>query len=221
MTRLPDFITFTGADERTSIMGMIEIQKQFPVEWGILFSESLQGLSNRFPNKVHIAKIEAAKQLKLSAHLCGEYVRRIMKGNFNPLSWNFTPYHRMQINHHVGKFNFERVIDFSKRVIPQKVICHFSDPYTFPDNANVQWLFDTSYGTGSEPEQWPVHTRNNRLVGYAGGIGPENVERIIQKINSKGPYWLDMEQNVRTADWFDLEKCYEVCEKVYGKNENN
>jgi len=58
-------------------------------------------------------------------------------------------------------------------------------------------------------------TYPGRMVGYSGGIGPENVASVIERIAADGPYWIDMESKVRTDDWFDLSLCREVCEIVY------
>jgi phosphoribosylanthranilate isomerase len=56
-----------------------------------------------------------------------------------------------------------------------------------------------------------------RPVGYAGGIGPDNVVDIIKRINAAGPYWIDMESKIRTDNWLDLKLCRAVCEAVYGE----
>jgi phosphoribosylanthranilate isomerase len=81
---------------------------------------------------------------------------------------------------------------------------------TFPDDDTVDWLFDRSGGL------WPPHPGGDRLVGYAGGIGPDNVADVLEQIGATGPYWIDMESGVRTDDRFDLGKCRRVCEAVYG-----
>lgn len=208
---LPLFITFTGADDRTDPAAMAMLSEHYPVEWGVLFSRSQQGFSNRFPRTT--TTLEAADVL-LAAHLCGVHVRRIMEGLSKPL-FNLTPYRRVQINHHDGHFDIDRVLSFANH-ITSRVICHFRDPDAFPSDRRVEWLFDASFGAGIEPERWPPHPGGVTLVGYSGGIGPDNVRRIIEKIDAKGPYWIDMENGVRTDDWLDIAKCRQVCEAVYG-----
>jgi phosphoribosylanthranilate isomerase len=85
----------------------------------------------------------------------------------------------------------------------------------FPDDTSVDWLFDASSGRGIAPAAWPAHP--GRRVGYAGGIKPDNVLDVIRAgVGAAGPYWIDMESGVRTDDRFDLTKCRQVCEAVYG-----
>jgi phosphoribosylanthranilate isomerase len=50
--------------------------------------------------------------------------------------------------------------------------------------------------------------------GFAGGIGPDNVKRVIREISAKvdAPFWIDMESGVRTDDRFDLNKVRRVLE---------
>ena len=84
---------------------------------------------------------------------------------------------------------------------------------TFPENETVSWLYDCSGGRGKVPNTWP-RTDQDRLVGYAGGIGPENVLDVLDQIPSTN-YWIDMETHVRTNDIFDLDKCLSVLKQVY------
>ncbi len=87
----------------------------------------------------------------------------------------------------------------------------------FPSTEAIQWLYDPSGGFGREPAAWPRHPGGDRLVGYAGGIGPDNAARVVEAIGADGPYWIDMESRVRTEDdWLALEKCRQVCVAVFG-----
>ena len=59
--------------------------------------------------------------------------------------------------------------------------------------------------------------RHGARVGYAGGIGPNNIDQALTFANQHpdAPIWIDMERNVRTSDnWFDLDKVRAVCEQV-------
>jgi phosphoribosylanthranilate isomerase len=81
----------------------------------------------------------------------------------------------------------------------------------------IYFLYDLSGGRGKAPAKWPPHPGGERLHGYAGGIGPHNAAEVVGKIDSAGPFWLDMEGGVRDAqDRLDLEKVRAVCAAVYG-----
>ena len=43
-------------------------------------------------------------------------------------------------------------------------------------------LFDSSFGRGIEPESREKPVFNNVLQGYAGGLGPENVAKVLQSL---------------------------------------
>ena len=51
-------------------------------------------------------------------------------------------------------------------------------------------------------------------MGYAGGIGPDNVVDVLRDIGPVRPTWIDMESGVRTGDKFDLAKVRRVLEQV-------
>lgn len=209
MTRNPDFITFTGADDRTDIAGMRRLSDQYPIEWGVLFSPSRQGVDPRYPG----GEMQSAllwSGLRMAAHLCGRYSRDVMSGEpfHGPVDLSY--FKRVQINHVDPR--------------PSKM-CAFGNGWgvrciaqtrevSFTENTSVDWLFDQSGGRGAEPQAFPPYP--GRLVGYAGGIGPDNVLSVIERIAATGPYWIDMESKVRTDNWFDLGLCQRVCEVVYG-----
>ena len=77
----------------------------------------------------------------------------------------------------------------------------------------MSYLLDASGGAGIDT---PIRivTAKNTHIGYAGGIGPENVEsklRTLLEYDSKEKFWIDMETRVRTKDeWLDLDKVEQV-----------
>jgi phosphoribosylanthranilate isomerase len=50
--------------------------------------------------------------------------------------------------------------------------------------------------------------------GYAGGINPENVMKIINLIEKENiwgyPYYIDMESGIRTDNIFSVKKCRDI-----------
>ena len=211
--REPQFITFTGVDEYTSIDGMIKIADRYPVEWGILFSPSRQGKDPRYPSVEVIEKVLARVHPSLlAAHLCGGHSRRVMKGKQPQVPVDLRAFSRVQVNSHdpdpemISRFEVEFGLDCIAQARGE----------AFPDDRSILWLFDQSGGRGEAPAKWPPHPHPHRLVGYAGGIGPHNVLDVIETIDAKAPYWIDMESGVRVDNVLDLGICSEICQKVFG-----
>lgn len=78
--------------------------------------------------------------------------------------------------------------------------------------AKFSLLFDASYGAGIEPNKWYAPVYKNIPNGYAGGLGPDNVAKNLDKINALLPQnyetWIDAEGKLRdrcTTESFTLE----------------
>lgn len=233
-------VTFTGADD--SVRG-VELRAfmqraNLPsfIEWGILVSESQEG-GKRFPTAERIEEfIEDLEGVHcfLSLHVCGKWVRQICNGDWSGLVRHYgmgviNKFDRIQLNFHADRHALrpQKFFDEMKRM--QKALgfdlilqfdgvndhllkqCHENGINAFP-------LFDLSGGKGELPESWDagVHPYFN---GYAGGLGPENVEEELPKIVAAagtGEFWIDMETRIRShADHqFDLAKCRQVMEGI-------
>ena len=65
-------------------------------------------------------------------------------------------------------------------------------------------LFDGSYGAGIEPDSWKKPVYEDVPNGYAGGLGPENVAKNLDKINAILPEnyttWIDAEGKLRNRE---------------------
>lgn len=230
--RLPSFITFTGVDDSTAVSDLRMIRDRYPVEFGLLMSRDRQGKDPRYPRGPHRFTGEG---LPIAIHLCGAYAREVMDFPYNDWEIPTGGANRVQINHAAPDIaaaqRFSQMI--GKRVILQ------SRSDDFPRDHDVDWLYDCSGGRGVAPAAWPVHP--GKLVGYAGGISPDNVMAAVEAIGGQpagrvwrsvkdhmevnteiretsGPYWLDMESGVRDEnDQFSIEKVWAICETVYGR----
>ncbi|WP_027578420.1 hypothetical protein [Bradyrhizobium sp. Ai1a-2] len=210
----PEFITFAGVDNWTCVRAMAHLSSLYPIEWGVLFSPKRQGVDPRYPGGDGLSRIMWSN-LRLSAHICGDYSDAIMEGrDIERPPVDFWYFKRCQINHAApvpARINYFRSGWGIKRGIAQ---CRGDE---FPSDTSVDWLFDRSGGTGETPTAWPMHPGGNRLVGYAGGISPENIRGVMSVLEQMpGRYWIDMESGVRTDDRFDIEKCRAVREAIYG-----
>jgi hypothetical protein len=78
-------------------------------------------------------------------------------------------------------------------------------------------LYDPSGGRGVETAEWPTLPTSSVYMGYAGGIGPDNVDSVLNVLlsdRSRGDFWIDMESRVRTDDRLDLALVRDVLVKA-------
>jgi len=231
-------ITFTGADDSTDPKWLAALSTLHPsVEWGILFSRAHQGAA-RYPSPVWIDKLEAVKianpRLRLSAHLCGAYVREICRGRFTePPGWGM--FDRVQLNFHGIKHDIvgsgftevlEEILSDGKKVIFQMDGTNdgiFEKARVVVGPERIFPFFDCSHGAGVVPDTWPCPI-DGVMCGYAGGLGPDNLaaecERISEVVGNRD-IWVDMETKVRSANgqMFDLRKietCLQITD-MYGE----
>lgn len=210
--RKPEFITFTGADDMSDVGEMMMLSMHYRIEWGILLSPSRQGSDPRYPGGEALSRF-AWSGLRLAAHLCGNYSHNIMEHGeialHPPIDLGI--FQRIQVNHHHPQM--AQIIKFRNGWGKMRCIAQ-TRAEIFPRDTSIDWLFDASCGSGITPTAWPAYP--GRLVGYAGGIGTDNVADVIGQIDASGPYWIDMESGARTNNRFDLCLCQKVCEAVYG-----
>ncbi len=205
---LPYVVTFTGVDDHTNLDQLRRIARAYPAltEWGVLHSTRVR---ERYPSAETIDRLRDSG-LRLSAHLCGAFSRRIMVAQDYTLP-NLLGFTRVQVNHRAPN----RLVgaNYSQNLgLP--VILQSRNSLRFPDDKRVQWLFDKSGGRGTAPSRWPEES-TGQYVGYSGGLGPDNVVEAVKKMGA-GNFWIDMESGVRTDDLFDTEKCWAVMEAIFG-----
>lgn len=207
----PEFITFTGLDTQTDIDRVIDISSRYRVEWGVLFSPKRQGTDNRYPDLAafspSLIRLRTAG-LMLAAHLCGGHSEAIMADR-DPDVDVLRFFQRAQVNSAAPDPEAIQAFGIRHEIKPITQ----SRELTFPDYDGIAWLYDCSGGKGDAPSAWPTHP--GRLVGYAGGLNPDNVNDMLAQMDTSGAFWIDMESGVRTDDWLDLDKCEAVCKAVY------
>lgn len=231
-------VTITGADDATDPAELVKIGTEYPfVEWAILIGSNV---GPRFPSVAWIRELvkhrEATDQrMNLSLHVCGKFLREIASGHsslYGRISSDLYAFSRVQLNWHgwrqatevgVGVYDaFRRLRSDSPNWNP-RLIFQFdgvNDELWRPSGAMFRCagLFDRSHGAGVLPDEWPEASTAIEC-GYAGGLGPDNLEQEIPKIAEKAskirPHWIDMETRVRTDDdsSMDLDrvrKCLEI-----------
>lgn len=204
----PPLITVTGADEKTDLNRLMNMQ----VEVGILYSVDREGKEPRYPRLGWI--LDAARKLPyVSLHICGKPARdQVISGS---LEFEIDDFQRLQVN---GPLMDEQVEIICSRHKHHQVItqwgCRNSGNMEV-DFANHAVLVDGSGGNGVLPTSWmrpKSIIRPGKPVGFAGGLGADNLVEQLKLIRpcARPNWWIDMEAGVRTDDWFDLDKVEQV-----------
>ncbi len=231
-------ITITGADESVDPGELVRLSQEYPfVEWGILLSSSSMG-ERRFPSYDWLEKLQELRKnpmlnhcVSLSGHLCGKWVRDVLIGKTGDLSMSLNGleymFGRIQINTHgisekKDLYAFCRVVEMLNRAVLIQMDGENDGMYKYlrQQDCDIYPFFDLSHGCGVLPESWP-RPMNRRYGGYGGGLGPDNLEKQLERIAAivgSRPFWVDMETKVRSDDdkQFDLNKvvaCLEIGKK--------
>lgn len=212
-----DRVTITGADDSVTPEQLYELSRDFPfVEWALLFSPKQQG-KPRWPSiswmrelSDYVISSGLRSSMRFSSHLCGEYVRKILAGDYlysDELSKAMFLSERVQLNFHAEPHSrFVRRPNFEFRLAA--IYSHiqvifqidgvndeiFQDIYGDVKGDFVP-LFDCSHGAGVVPKSWPKaeyiyhvpdENGNAREIpiyhGYAGGLGPDTLENELPRI---------------------------------------
>ncbi len=214
-------VTFTGVDERTDVKRLVQLQKKYPyIEFGVLLSYDWQENGNRFLDPT-ILSILRERGLNLSAHFCGQAAIDVAVGKKfkmeGLLGNNTRIFKRCQLNLKADKYISElrrlAPIPYIDEVIIQMHTIKLCQQFLIGQRPHfASYLLDASGGCGIDT---PIEiiTSPGVHIGYAGGIGPDNVAdklRTLLEYPSDEMFWIDMETRVRTEDWFDLDKVEQV-----------
>ena len=223
----PQYISFAGVDQFTDINKVKKLSSAYPIQWGILCSKTRMGQENRYPALETMVRFTDNTNCNLGLHLCGVYAKEALFGN-RPDVMELLPtsnVETIQVNtklfwgsEHM-KYWLKNLKDYSEEM-NAKIVMQHDRTDCFPGHIeDFIWMYEASGGNGVEPSTWPINDDKN-LVGYAGGINPDNALRIVQTLQTKAhKYYIDMESGIRTDDKLDLDKCYSICKQIYGAPE--
>lgn len=224
-------VTLTGADDSIHHNDLLRLYDDYPfVEFGILFSSKRQG-RERYPSLVWVDELlTISDKINISAHLCGDYARDVVSGSHRGkqiLNWLSPFFNRFQINYNFEHGYAHNMISFNETLYEypkndfilqynksNKNVC---ETYQIEHIPNLHFLYDSSGGRGTKLELLDSII-SGHYTGYAGGISPENITEICEKVNDKSgecDVWIDMETHIRSNDdtLFDFEKCNRVLAK--------
>ena len=220
------YCTFTGIDEKFSLEQLEILASRHPfLEWGILFSTTSN--NNRYPNEKwfelvlpQIFNIIEKTNNSLALHVCGKETINLIDNTNSFFDFLLPHFNRVQLNFIYSDDKKDKLMDLFKyypdiNFITQDNYQNRQIKYEFLDIENHSILFDSSGGRGFIPKEInPPLT--DKFCGYAGGMGPDNIQKMLSIIDDvcEQPYWIDMENNIRTNDWLDYSKCLEVAKVV-------
>ncbi|PQM26511.1 phosphoribosylanthranilate isomerase [Sphingopyxis lindanitolerans] len=215
MRALPSFIAFTGVDCVDLLPGMQHLSRHFAIEWGVLVDDARDELLFADPDVR--AKLLEAPGLRYAAHVCGEQAGLIANDPARARI-DLARFQRLQVNHGFSGSSPEQIENSIRFGRAQTIRTMLQTLDAFPGDARLDWLYDTSFGTGKTPESWPRIPAKGPFCGFSGGIRAENVAAVLDAIAAPedGQFWIDMESGVRTDGRFDLAKCEAVCRAVFG-----
>jgi len=232
-------VTMTGADDKTNPHDLVDLWEAYPfVEWAILVGSHVR---ERFPSVEWIhrlvkAREETGNRMSLSLHVCGQFLREIVAGRSSLdvyLGPQLAAFQRVQLNWHgeqqpsgTGENVLAAFCELGNHGWDPQLIFQLdgvNDSLRAPSGRRFACagLFDRSHGAGVLPGEWP-ETLADVPCGWAGGLGPHNLEAELPKIAAKTwpvmDWWVDMETKIRTDDGaeFDLRRvaeCLDIAER--------
>lgn len=225
-------VSFVGVDEKTDFAELEGISNAYAglsfIEWSVLFSDSKSvGNYTRYPSykfcKDFLEKSAATTYVHSSLHLCGSVIERYLEKEKDVMDL-CEKAQRIQLNLNIKDYpDHQKLSDrlwsvlkqFGHSIILQqnKTKAKFMEVFLKGNIFPISILHDGSGGFGREIEE-VVAPDETHFTGYAGGIKPENVVRIVELIENNNTnnkrYYIDMESGVRTDNAFSLEKCQQV-----------
>lgn len=209
-------VTITGADDSVNPRELVRLSARYPwVEWGILLSESRQGREPRYPSAAWQRELsihtEGGAAVSLAGHLCGDLARAVLAGNMGPPAHSI--YRRTQLNGFAKVWPTTGVLAIGRalaRWMEVECILQVEDlvsQFAAGDVAklapNISALWDQSAGRGITGATAAYQPARGMRMGYAGGIGPDNVTQVLRELTAvpgDASFWIDMESKVRSAD---------------------
>lgn len=222
-------ISFVGVDAKTNQDALAALNMEgVTLEFSVLFSEGRKG--GRYSTYEFCRTfLDSNGDFDKSLHLCGQSAINKFLAYDKDIMSLCSKANRIQLNFSIKKHDEEKLIegvlnamDLGHHVILQmnKSKAAFIERLAIEMVAvfdvyedKLSLLYDSSGGFGREIKQ-VNEPREDYFTGYAGGLKPENVRRVVGMIQAKNvdglPYYIDMESGIRTDNIFAIAKCEAV-----------
>lgn len=224
-------VSFVGVDYQTKFEDLLEFRDaNIAYEFSVLYSDSKNDSHTRYPGHDFCSRFLSwshDNKICHSIHLCGSSIDRFLvedpyvlelcdKSNRIQLNLNIKKYNdHKQLSDSIlriaSKYNY--CIILQKNETKKKFNEVFLERMKATDEISLSWLNDASGGFGREIEQITMPD-SDIFTGFAGGIKPENVIKIVKLIEKENtneiPYYIDMESGIRENNLFSITKCQEI-----------
>ncbi len=229
MSSLPllDRVSLTGPDDQTKLEDLGALSAKYPfVEWALLYVPHNEGAARNPRQAWREAFFDAGLPGFSAVHLCGSLAfDQLLSAQ---LPGDVLRADRLQLNINARKreFSDEQVLEVYQRALelgPELILQYHADSADVvqrflrtlgpADRSRVHVLLDESRGLGKAPEhwRWPEELGRSIFCGFAGGLGPDNIEPVLLQLEQHGlRYWPDMESGLRTNNEFDIAKAERV-----------
>jgi phosphoribosylanthranilate isomerase len=222
-------ISFVGIDIHTNLkdVDLVDQDSKIQCEWSVLYSDSKSKTKHvRYPEYNFCKDFldwGDINQMVTSIHLCGDVIKRYLNQEQDVLDL-CKKATRIQLNLNIADYpDHEKLTDdiltmittHNHRVILQqnKTKEKFIKVFLNKTKSKINMLYDGSGGFGREITHTPPPD-SFHFSGYAGGINPENVVKIVNLIEANNSdnnlYYIDMESGVRENNIFSVDKCRQI-----------
>lgn len=222
-------LTMTGIDGKTDPKWVRSMLRKHVLkdgksglEFAILRSPKMDQ-SPRYPSTDVIDRlVSEGRPSDFAFHLCGRYAEMVHTHEWAELSnlIDFSSVGRVQVNSiKTDEKAMLTLWRFSVH-IGKPVVMQWRDDL-FPAAPGIHILQDRSGGRGIAETRWsspdPVCMKAETFIGYAGGLGPDNIGdalESIKKASMGARFWIDCETSLRTDDWFDQDKAERMVAEI-------
>jgi len=222
-------ISFVGIDAQTNLEELKCFEDD--CEFSVLYSDSKSQTKHiRYPSYDFCNNFldwAIKNRVNGSLHLCGNVIDRYLNQDKDVLDL-CDKSARIQLNLNIANYpNYQELADkicqvndkYQYNIILQqnKTKSKFMEVLLNQVTRPISLLHDSSGGFGREISE-TVKPDTHHFTGYAGGINPENVLRIVNLIENNNPdgrpFYIDMESGIRENNIFSIEKCHQIVKNL-------
>ena len=237
------YITCSGANEYTDISELLNVFSaplRVVAEFGIQVSGKKASLGSArywWLQTLYLRQSHYCPRCNFALHLNQDWVEDFCDGTPSAelsefLSWkNFwrKPFFgRVQLNFRIGREktpDLKRLLASMRKYPDVRFILSYNDDNAefihrlYDEGFNFDLLYDNSHGEGIEANHYAPPAFDDVLQGYSGGISPENVVSVLNKISpsvsADKEIFIDAEGKLKGEDGhFSIKRCKAYVERA-------